>query len=1019
MEGGMVARTREDRRKGVRLAGGILAALIALVFAANLLWPAPAPPNPAQPRLSPDTSPFPVFRIAPVLHVVAVDAGANLSTRLLWVSLQGLVNRVQVELYLDFGGPGNASATLADWQGRYAISYDFLSAPAALDRYARRANGTIVYDPSKPESINIGTMFASQRDALLVGPDLAGWLRAAYGLSSLFDYAASDWRALDPIGAYDRALRELYPSSNPNLLAILPPDRWAIRDYLVATQTFVFYLPQGILASPFELAATIRILRAAPRGIPILGWFDSPTLTEENAFVQLASREGKFVVGVQTVPNLSVMTALGRDVPHRQVPPPAIGRIANKTYVVLAVSDGDNLDILAGRMQELWSESIDGLPIRGTVPIAWSINPLLVDLAPPLLDAYYGSANPTDRFIAAPSGAGYLYPDYVGPGDLASFVGSTNRYLRSAGLDVVWLLNAFPAAEVPYSEESLTAYVDGLRPRGIALDYADQPRSRDAWMQVGSQVVAPVIRSTHFWTTADNVLAKVGAAAASWDQGPHFLWLTLYPSRHGLRDALDLLRTLDARLPGGVEAVPVEAFFSFMRSDFVRQATERLRAIETDPLALLAFPDGLERARRHLAEADLHLGAGDLDSAAAAAFLGLEELRGIRAAESLFLSVLVLLAAGALAALASRTGRKLPKRSETIRLEPLVLLVAAVALFFLALREAVAQNFWTYSTVFVGVVLGGLHRPLGRWLDRAWGARAPAIAALLDLIFVSLAIRTPAAFPLAVIGTLLALDAYIVRRPVTGPETLAGLAFGVALGLVGRFDLLTLTGLALLLVAPAVRLRAESPPEGPRTLGPGFLPGVLLTLPLMGLAVASSYSLAARLDVQGDRLIPLAAGFLVVPPTLAILLVHGTRHLPSQTDVLVGLGSTAAFGTTVLAVTGTIPTTLALLGLFVSLSLAALAALDPKRLDGRRTSRPLEVALRLLPLLFLFLRTPPIVYSLTILPLPEPVEYALYAPTALIAVTSLALFVGVLLGGRVRTSVEKHIPRERDGGDGR
>src|SRR5205823_13380559 len=110
--------------------------------------------------------------------------------------------------------------------------------------------------------------------------------------------------------------------------------------------------------------------------------------------------------------------------------------------------------------------------------------------------------------------------------------------------------------------------------------------------------------------------------------------------------------------------------------------------------------------------------------------------------------------------------------------------------------------------------------------------------------------------------------------------------------------------------------------------------------------------------------------------------------------------------------------TLALLGLFTSLSIAALAAYDPTRLGGRRASRPLEVALRLLPLLFLFLRTPPIVYSLTILPLPEPVEYSLYAPTALLAATSLALFVGVLLGGRVPAFVEKHIPRERVGGNG-
>jgi putative glycoside hydrolase with GxGYxYP motif/GxGYxY motif-containing protein len=1009
----MGTRATAIRGTRVRLAAGTLAVLIAGVVIANLLWPSPAPPGPGQSRLPPDTSPFPVFRIAPLLHAVTIDPEANLSTHLLWASLQGLVNRVQVELYLDVGGAENASATLADWKERYGISYDSISAQAALDLYARRANGTIVYDPSKPESINIGTMLASQRGALLVGPDLAGWIGAAYGLPSLFEYAASDWKALDPIGAYDRAHRELYPASNPNLLAILSPDRWAIRDYLLATGTFVFYLRQGVLASPSELAATTRILRAAPRGIPILGWLETTTLTEENAFVQLASREGKSVVGVQAVPNLSVMTALGRDLPHGQFPPPTAGPVENKTYVVLAIPDGDNLDFLAGRMRELWSESVDGTPIRGSVPIAWSINPLLVDLAPPLLDAYYHSATRMDRLIAAPSGAGYLYPDYTGPGDLTAFVTSTGRYLQSAGLDVVWLLNAFPATEIPYSEASLTAYVDGLRPRGIVLDYADQPRSRDAWMQIGNGAVAPVIRSTHFWTTADNVLGKVGAVAATWDRGPHFLWLTVYSFRFGLRDALDLVRAMDARLPGGVEVVPVETFFSFLRYEFVRLGTEKVRAMETDPLALLGFRDGLERARRHLSQADQYAGEGDMDRAAAAAFLGLEEVRGIRAAESLLVSVLVLLAAGALAVQANRTRPPAPRTAGTVRLEPLVLLVAAIALFLLALREAVDQNFWTYPTILIGVVVAGLHRPLGRWLDRAWGERAPAIAALLDLIFVSLAIRTSAAFPLAAIGTLLVLDAYLVRRPVTGAEILVGLAFGVALGFVGGFDLITLTVLALLLVAPAVRLRAESPSEGSRPRGRGVLPGLLLTLPLTALAVAFSYSLAARLDVQGDSLVPLAAGLVVVPPAIAILLGRMVRLRTSRTGILSGLVSATAFGTAVFAVTGTVPTTVVLLGLFTSLSFAALVGSPPGVTDA---SRPLEVALRLLPLLLLFLRMPPIVLSLTIVRLPEPIEYFLYAPTAMIAATSLALFLGILLGGKVPNLIEKHYSRDRDGG---
>src|SRR2546429_8206551 len=130
-------------------------------------------------------------------------------------------------------------------------------------------------------------------------------------------------------------------------------------------------------------------------------------------------------------------------------------------------------------------------------------------LAPPLLDRYYDSDPPLDRFIAAPSGAGYLYPDYTRPGDLPPFVNFTKRYLDAADMDVVWLLNAFAASEIPYSTGSLSTYVDGLRPGGIVLDYDDQPRTRDAWMQAGAQAVAPVGRFAHLWTKADHVLGEL------------------------------------------------------------------------------------------------------------------------------------------------------------------------------------------------------------------------------------------------------------------------------------------------------------------------------------------------------------------------------------------------------------------------------------------------------------------------------------------------------------------------------
>lgn len=1005
----------DSRRGGVRVASGILAGLFLVTVLSNILWPGAAPADPIQSRMPATESPFPMFSMGSLLHIVSVSGDENLSSRLLMTSLQGLVNRNQTELYLDVGDTGgNLSATLVDWEERYGLVHDRLSAQDALDLYAHRANGTIVYDPSRPESINVGTMLAGQRGALLVGPDLAEWISVRYGLPVLFDYGTSDWTSLDAIGAYDRALSELYPSSATTLIAILPPDRWAIRDYLVATRTFVFYLPQGVLASPFDAAATMRILRVAPRGIPVLGWFNSPTLTEENAFVQLVSREGKFVVGVQNVTNLSVLTALGRNQPHGQVPVSVPDRVENKTYVVLAVPDGDNLDFVAGRMRELWAE-----PVRGTVPIAWSLNPLLVELAPPLLDSYYDTATPMDRFIAAPSGAGYLYPDYAGVGDLAPYVAFSKRYLDAADMDIVWLLNAFPASEVPYTSRMLSTYVDGLQPHGVVLDYADQPRSRDAWMQVGAQAVAPVVRSTHFWTTADNVLGKVGAAAATWDRGPHFLWLTIYTFRFDLEDARALVDVLNTRLPGGIEVVTPDTFFSLLRRDFVRAGNERLRAVETDLIASLVFRGSLESARRHLLDATTSLGGGDDDRAAAAAFRGLEELRGVRAAEALLLSLLVVLSAGVLAFRAQHRPRSSSRPTRGVHLGTLVFITALVALFTFALREAVEQNFWTYPTIFIGIALAGVHRPLRGVLDRAYAERAPSIAALLALVFITLAIRTSAAFPLAIVGTLLAVETYLVRRPATSEEILPGLSFGVAVGFVGAFDTVTLAGLALLCVVPAVRLRAMPIPEQPRARTRAILPGFLLALPLSALAVAFSYSLASRLEIQGERLLIVAAGFLVVGSTLGVLVWRIAPRLPDRMATTVGLVTAAASGVAVLFSSGTVSTTLAMLGLVGSLAFAAVGALDRYPTRGGDARHALKAAICFVPLFLLFFRSPPIVFSLILLPLPEPIEYAFYAPTTIIAATSLLLAVLVGLRGRLRTGLGKHyVSREDDGAGG-
>src|SRR5213594_459508 len=344
------------------------------------------------------------------------------------------------------------------------------------------------------------------------------------------------------------------------------------------------------------------------------------------------------------------------------------------------------------------------------------------------------------------------------------------------------------------------------------------------------------------------------------------------------------------------------------------------------------------------------------------------------------------------------------------------MVTAAVALLVFALREVLDQNFWTYPTILVGVVVAGIHRPLRRWLDRAYPDRAPTAATLVALVFTTLAIRTSAAFPLAMIGILLAIDAYLARRPGSSSEVLLGLAFGTAIGFLSGFDLLTFAALSILLVVPTLGVRGTAVMELPGSRPSALIPGFLLALPLSALSVAFSYSLAVHFDFQGSALLTTAGVLLVLAPTLALLVRRIHPRIAPMISEIAGLALTVMFSGLVLRSRGAIPTVLGLLGLFASLSYAALAELDRFSDRGGSGRRALTMAILFLPLIVLFFRMPPIVFSLVIVRLPEAVEYALYAPTVIIAAVALLLAVGIGLRTRLREAVGKDYDREVHGG---
>lgn len=963
------------------------------------LWGWAPPPPDDQGRLEPGVSPFPTFGAGSNLHVVTVGMETNHSTRMTLLSLQGLVNRDHVELYIDFQDElSSASPMLGYLVERYNLTYDLVDVSWVLAQYLPRASGLFVYDPGRPESINIGTTYAGIEAWVLVGPDNAATLSELYGLPVRLDYAKSDWAVLSPTEAYERALRDLYPRSYDRLLAILPPEASAIRDYLIATKTFVFYYPQGALASSPDISATLRVLRATPRGIPVIGWFRNPTMTEENAFIQLLSGEGKYFVGVQDVPNLTVLSAYGRGQPYTQNSlPPTPQPIENKVYTVVAISDGDNLDFAAGRMMKIWES-----PVRGDFPVAWTVSPYFVELAPPYIDYYYGTATPQDSFVAGPSGVAYIYPDFLREGDLEPFLETTAEYMQAADLDVVWLLNSFPAYETPYRAESLAKYAEVLGPRGLVLDYADQATSQASWIVEGGGQAAPVVRSTHFWTTRENFLGKLQATMEAWDEGPQFLWMAVYPFTHNLTDAKEMIDVLQRQSHREIEIVSAATFFDLLLEDFQGRALDRLESLKGDPFASLIASSLLESAERHLIASE-ELSEEGYGLAAYEAYLASRDLGAAARWEATILSALILAVISGVALALGRRARLLGDRARRMG-PPALTIVAATALFMLALRSALDLNFWTYYSVAVGVVVSGFAFPLRDLIAKALPRRWMLVSSLVMAAGTATTLFIPAAFPIAMLGAVAVISSAVGKGGPSPYLLLPVLAVGVAIGFLVTPDIVTFSILAIVLVAPTVfwpsRQAASRDPGKSKGV---WTAGLAAALPIASLAPYHTLSLAIRLELSGPDLAALGSSLLILGPLAAMAPAWFLRDRRQGVAQLAAFALIVTFTALLFLSQTTLTATLALFGLVTSLSLLAFATVGRYLAGGGSLSSLVRPFLVFVSTLLLLLRIPPVTYTLPGLSLPQWMEYSLYAPQVIfVALAGVALLPLLFLSKRAK-----------------
>jgi hypothetical protein len=365
---------------------------------------------------------FPSFAPPAATLDVVNETGLSADMSTLVVTLEGLVNRTQPRIWVT---DGSSSQVL--WLAQLDAGTNAVSDPLSLvTKYASEIAGIVIYDDTVADTLNLATTIAGVEGGIVSSPALSTTLIAPpYSLPVLVDLRTNAFAS--NVAVYQYELDNYASLTTHRLITGLEltiPDH--LRDYAVATKAMMVWLDP---TNPTEDALLEQFLALLEPNAPYLGWW-----TSEGPGVQTAATYGVPVFAADWSMNLTVLGGAPRGSTPPPAPPPP--PLENKLYVAIFMSDGDNLQEDEGLIPLKWADAS-----RGSVPISWTIDPALVDVAPTILQYFQRTATVDDLLVSGPSGLGYTYPEAWPTSLFDSYTKLSGSYLGTAGLSVITLWN--------------------------------------------------------------------------------------------------------------------------------------------------------------------------------------------------------------------------------------------------------------------------------------------------------------------------------------------------------------------------------------------------------------------------------------------------------------------------------------------------------------------------------------------------------------------------------------------------
>jgi hypothetical protein len=488
------------------------------------------------PELWPKLAPFKTM-------VVANLSGGTSDEELAATTLEGAYNQRQraKRLYVVWNADDQTWLKDNAFSGVHRSALQGLGSGAAgqlaamLAGYGHDIKGAILINPSDSDTVNLATTMAGLDDAMVADPSQVPLLQQ-YGIPVLYSFANQSFP--NAAAAYQWEYTNLFPKTNTaDLVMLNPGDDGSLRDYIIATKSFVFYLTS---TDSSEEPLMNQIISARPANTPILGY-----IPDEGPDVADLSSLGHFLNASDFLENGSDWAAVP-SLPSLTQPQPKPVRPENNTvYVSFMVSDGDNAQYDEHHMFDVWTAG----PDLGAVPEGWTTAPGMADFAPGMLSWFYRHLPRDSELLPGPSGVGYA-TQMTGT-DLQRFAQLSGGFMRKDSMSTVdfWeppsqiaayaTSSGVPSisvdAPMAYLQQGKTAVV------GQTSGYISSASTLLSTIEqdvLGTPTSKPVFVDplVDGWNLTPQDVLAVGQALASWGKtvGKHFVFTT--PSELALTD---------------------------------------------------------------------------------------------------------------------------------------------------------------------------------------------------------------------------------------------------------------------------------------------------------------------------------------------------------------------------------------------------------------------------------------------------------------------------------------------------